>query len=277
VTFAGGLAREGMRPVAAIYSTFLQRAYDQVIHDIALQHLPVIFCLDRAGLVGADGPTHHGALDLSYLRLVPGMTIAVPRDGDELHDLLETAVRWTQGPFAFRIPRGTTKAVDYARPRRHIPVGSWEVLHEGEDIVLLGVGTMVETALKVREKLTQEGFSAGVVNARFVKPLDEKFLDRVAERCRLVVTLEENALKGGFGEGVLRHFNDHPVRADKRDGVRVETFGLPDRFIEHGSYDEVIELAGLAPETVARAVRDSAAALQIRPRRAREFSKTALL
>jgi 1-deoxy-D-xylulose-5-phosphate synthase len=125
--------------------------------------------------------------------------------------------------------------------------------------------------------VTKEGFSAGVVNARFVKPLDEKFLNRVAERCRLVVTLEENALKGGFGEGVLRHFNDHPVRADKRDGVRVETFGLPDRFIEHGSYDEVIELAGLAPETVARAVRDSAAALQIRPRRAREFSKTALL
>jgi 1-deoxy-D-xylulose-5-phosphate synthase len=273
VTFAGGLAREGMRPVAAIYSTFLQRAYDQVIHDIALQHLPVIFCLDRAGLVGADGPTHHGALDLSYLRLVPGMTIAVPRDGEELHDLLDTAVRWTKGPFALRFPRGTTKVPDYARPRRHIPVGSWEELHEGEDIVLLAVGTMVETALKVREKLTQEGFSAGVANARFVKPLDEKFLDRAAERCRLVVTLEENALKGGFGEGVLHHLSDHP----RRDEVRVETFGLPDRFIEHGTRDEVLELAGLAPEAVARVVLDSAAALRIRPRRARVFPETALL
>jgi 1-deoxy-D-xylulose-5-phosphate synthase len=263
VTFAAGLAREGMRPFATVYSTFLQRAYDQLVHDVAIQHLPVVFCLDRAGLVGADGPTHHGALDLSYLRCVQGMVVAAPKDGDELYDLMNTALEWKDGPFALRYPRGNTKVVDYGREPRPIAVGSWEVLTEGAEIAILGVGTMVETALKTADALAARGYAPCVVNARFVKPLDSRWLKESSKRFRLAVTLEDNVVAGGFGEAVLHHISDAAHAAMPR----VEVLGLPDRFIEHGERDVQMREIGLAPEQVSEKILAWAAELGIAPRK----------
>src|SRR5207249_4696640 len=176
VTFAAGLAISGMRPVAAIYSTFLQRAYGQVIHGVGVQCIPVTFCLDRAGLVGADGPTHHGVFDLSYLRAVPNFVIAAPKDGDELCDLLKSAVDQEVYPFAIRYPKRSSRSFTPDRPFRTIPIGTWVVLQEGKDAFLLAVGAIVETAGKVREALLAEGIEVAVVNCRFVKPLDGALL-----------------------------------------------------------------------------------------------------
>ncbi|HEV8119798.1 MAG TPA: 1-deoxy-D-xylulose-5-phosphate synthase, partial [Candidatus Polarisedimenticolia bacterium] len=243
VTFAAGLAISGMRPVAAIYSTFLQRAYDQIIHDVGVQKLPVVFCLDRAGLVGADGPTHHGAFDLSYLRCVPNMVIAAPKDGDELADLMKTAVDQTEVPFAIRYPKRSSRRFDRARAPRAVPIGSWEVLAEGRDAAILAVGAMVETAEAVRALLREDGLEVGVVNARFVKPLDEALLRRLADEVRVIVTLEENTLCGGFGSGVAEFFD-----ASGRAALpRLLHCGLPDRFIAHGSVGQLFEEIGLTP------------------------------
>jgi 1-deoxy-D-xylulose-5-phosphate synthase len=254
VCFAAGMACEGARPVAAIYSTFLQRAFDQIVHDVALQHVPVVFAIDRAGVVGADGPTHHGVLDLSYMRCVPGMVVSAPKDGNELRDLLWTALSQDAAPFAIRYPRDTVPSgFDPKRPPTVLPIGSWEVLDEGSDVMLLAVGAMVEPANAARAQLSALGVSAGVVNCRFVKPLDRETLRRVRGVAKLLVTIEENNLPGGFGESVLEALGEAGLPHD-----RVLRLGLPDAFVTHGSRAELLAEVGLDPDGI---VRDARAAL----------------
>ena len=254
VCFAAGMACEGVRPVAAIYSTFLQRAFDQVVHDVALQHVPVVFAIDRAGVVGADGPTHHGVLDLSYMRCVPGMVVAAPRNGNELRDLLWTALSQDAAPFAIRYPRDTVpEGFDPARAPNLLPIGSWEVLHEGSDVVFLAVGAMVENAKEARRQLAEQGISAGVVNCRFVKPLDREILRRARDAASLLVTIEENNLPGGFGDAVLEALAEDGL---SRQGVL--PLGLPDAFVTHGSRAELLAEVGLDPGGIVRRVREAA-------------------
>ena len=249
VCFAAGLACEGVRPVAAIYSTFLQRAFDQIVHDVALQHVPVVFAIDRAGIVGADGPTHHGVLDLSYLRCVPGMVVAAPKDGNELLDLLWTALTQDAAPFSIRYPRDTVpEGFDPDRTPRLLPVGSWEILESGADVALVATGTMVEIARRARPLLAAHGVAAAVVNARFVKPLDRAVLRGLAG-ARLIVTLEENNLPGGFGSGVADALAEEGL---PRTGL--VTLGLPDGFVTHGARSDLLAEAGLDPESVTRRV-----------------------
>ena len=246
VTFSTGMALEGMRPVAAIYSTFLQRAYDQIIHDVALQSAPVIFCMDRAGLVGADGPTHHGDFDLSYLTCVPNMIVSAPKDGDELRDLLYTAVQQVDNPFAIRYPRGNVHTPLTGRDPEVLKIGSWEALADGDDLAFLAVGTMVDHACQAREKLLEDGISAAVINCRFVKPMDLEMLDDLADRYQVLITVEENTIEGGFGSGVARYLSDQ-----MRAGQRVHTLGIPDRFFQHGSQGALRDEAGISPEAIA--------------------------
>lgn len=250
VTFSTGMALEGMRPVVAIYSTFLQRAYDQIIHDVALQSAPVIFCMDRAGLVGADGPTHHGDFDLSYLTCVPNMIVTAPKDGDELRDLLYTAVQQVDYPFAIRYPRGNVHTPLSGRDPEVLKIGSWEALVEGEDVVFLAVGTMVDHACQAREKLLDDGISAAVINCRFVKPMDLAMLEDLSDRYQVLIAIEENTVEGGFGAAVARYLSDR-----LRDGQRVYTLGIPDRFFQHGSQGDLRDEAGLSPDAIAATAR----------------------
>jgi 1-deoxy-D-xylulose-5-phosphate synthase len=244
VTFAAGLATQGIIPVVAIYSTFLQRAFDQVIHDVSLQKLHVVFVLDRAGLVGSDGPTHHGAFDLSYLRLVPNMVIMAPKDESELRDMLYTAVQYKDGPIALRYPRGSILGVLLKEGFDTIDIGKCEIVKEGNDTTLLAVGTMVDYALKAAKNLEAENISCQVINMRFVKPLDYDFLDEAAEKFSTIFTLEENALMGGFGSSVAEYFAD---RHYKNSIMRI---GLPDRFIDHGTQQELHHILGIDPEGI---------------------------
>jgi len=253
--FAAGLAAEGMRPVCAIYSTFLQRAYDPIVHDAAVQHLPVIFCLDRAGLAGEDGPTHHGTFDLSYLRHIPGMVVAAPKDGNELRDLLAAALQHDGGPFAIRYAKTVADPFDEGAEPRPIPIGSWEVLRPGSDLLLLAVGSMVAPARKAAELLASRGLSAEVVNARFVKPLDEAYLATAAGRFAHVVTVEENVVAGGFGSAVLEWAQASGWTA------RFATMGLPDQFVPHGTRARLLQDVGLTAESIA----ERAAALVPKP------------
>lgn len=253
VCFAAGLACDGARPVVTIYSTFLQRAYDQILHDVALQGLPVVFAVDRAGLVGADGPTHHGVLDLSYLRSVPGMVVAAPRDGNELRDLLFTALAQEAAPFAIRFPRDVVpEGLDTSSRPRSLPIGSWEVLREGRDVAFLAVGAMVETALEARRLLAVRGMDAAVVNCRFVKPIDLEVLARMRASCPVLVTVEENAVPGGFGEGVL-----DALAASGLPLEGVVRMGLPDAFLPHGSRAGLLAEAGLSPEALERSAAEA--------------------
>lgn len=245
-TFAGGLAAEGMKPVACYYSTFLQRAYDQVIHDIALQKLHVVFAIDRAGLVGDDGPTHHGVFDLSYLRCVPNMVVCAPKDEQELRDLLYTGLQYN-GPFAVRYPRGPAYGVP-TEGFRNIPIGSWEILVEGEDCVILAVGYTVYQAVKASEELRKEGIRACVVNARFVKPMDHTLLLQLARQYDLFITVEDNTVVGGFGSGVLEFFAQHGITK------RVVLLGIPDTFVEHGNQNLLRDLVGISAEGIKRGV-----------------------
>jgi 1-deoxy-D-xylulose-5-phosphate synthase len=245
VTFAAGLAARGLRPVAAIYSTFLQRAYDQIVHDVALPGLPVLLALDRAGLVGEDGPTHHGAFDLSYLRHIPGLVVMAPRDLSELAAMVATGLA-LDGPCALRYPRGegTNPPSGEVEP---IPVGRGELLRQGDAVALIAIGSMVAPALEAAELLAQGGVEAAVVDARFAKPLDDDLICRVAGECGRVVTVEENAAAGGFGSGVGDLLRERGVRAVMR------SLGLPDRFVEHGSREELLAGLGLAPRGIAEA------------------------
>jgi 1-deoxy-D-xylulose-5-phosphate synthase len=234
VTFAAGLATQGCIPVAAIYSTFLQRAFDQIIHDVALQHLHVVFAMDRAGVVGADGPTHHGAFDLSYLRLIPGMVIMAPKDESELRNMLYTAVSACEGPVALRYPRGNGLGVPLKEGFDLVPVGKGETLRSGKDVAVLALGEMVNPSMKAAEILEAEGITCEVLNMRFVKPIDEELLLSVASRFTVVVTVEDNTAIGGFGSAVNEFFSAKGITS-----VRTLNHGIPDRFVDHGSPAEL--------------------------------------
>ena len=244
VTLAAGMAAAGLHPVAAIYSTFAQRAYDQLMHDVCLQNLPVTLCLDRGGLVGEDGPTHHGVFDLSYLRTMPGMTVFVPKDENELRDMLYTAVRM-DSPTAIRYPRGAGLGVPLSAGFREIEIGKAETLSEGDDVALLAVGTMVDAAKKAAAMLEEKGVHAAVVNMRFVKPLDTATIDATATKNKLLVTLEENVLPGGFGSAVAEYM------ADAGHRTPLLRIGIPDRFVSQGAKSKLLESCGLLPEQIA--------------------------
>ncbi|MDM7914064.1 MAG: transketolase C-terminal domain-containing protein, partial [Candidatus Eisenbacteria bacterium] len=249
VTFCAGLAAQGMRPIAAIYSTFLQRAYDQILHDVALQHLPVLFAIDRAGLVGEDGPTHHGDFDLSYLSCVPGMVIAAPRDARSLCALLRTGLAHDSGPFAVRYPRDTipdSLGIDALLdlPPERIPIGSWEVLRPGDSLVLLAIGSMIPAALACAEQLEAVVDGVGVIDARFLKPLDEELLASVLARAGRIVTLEENSVRGGLGAAVATFAQERGAK------VPMLHLGLPDAFVEHGRRALLLDRVGLSEQAV---------------------------
>jgi 1-deoxy-D-xylulose-5-phosphate synthase len=241
VIFAAGMATQGFKPYCAIYSTFLQRAFDPVVHDVCLQNLPVVFCMDRAGLSGDDGPTHHGLFDIAYLRGVPNIVQMAPADEDELADMMFTAMLH-EGPSAIRYPRGTGSGAKVKPRPRALPIGKAEVVQDGEDIAILGLGTLLPMAVELAQALRLQGYSAAVINPRFIKPLDRELIARYACRAIAVVTLEDHVLMGGFGSAVLEALSelgiDTPV-------VRV---GWPDRFIEHGKVDQLRARYGVSVE-----------------------------
>ena len=249
ITFACGLATEGIHPVAAIYSTFMQRAYDQVMHDLCLQKLPVTIAMDRAGLVGEDGPTHHGLFDLAYLRHLPNMVIMAPKDENELQHMLKTAVAYN-GPAAVRYPRGTGLGVPMDQEMTVLPIGEGEVLREGSDLALFAIGNMVRPCLDAAEKLQAAGISAAVVNARYVKPMDEALVLRYARSPGRIVTVEEHALQAGFGSALLEC-----LESNKMTGVRTHRIGLPDRFIEHGPQAVLRQKYGLDADGITASVK----------------------
>jgi 1-deoxy-D-xylulose-5-phosphate synthase len=246
VTFAAGLAAQGMRPVAAIYSTFLQRSYDQIVHDVALPRLPVTLAIDRAGLVGEDGPTHHGAFDLSYLRHIPGMTVMAPKDLSELAAMLVTASEM-DGPSAIRYPRGEGANPPNGTPHA-IPLGKGELLRNGSAIALIAIGSMVGPTLAAAASLADEGIDASVISARFVKPLDRELICDLARDCGQVVTIEENCAAGGFGSAVAELLHQQAIC------VPTLSLGLPDEFVQHGRREALLEMIGLSPEGIAARV-----------------------
>jgi len=249
VTFAAGLATEGLRPVCAIYSTFLQRAFDQIVHDVALQNLPVTFALDRAGLVGADGPTHHGVLDLGYLRMIPNLVVAAPRDENQLQHLLATAID-SGRPFALRFPRGAALGVGLDPEPKALEIGRAELMRDGHDVALFAIGKAVAAAERAADRLAERGISARVVDARFVKPLDDGALVDAAEHCARIVTIEDHMASGGFGSAVLERL------ALLAPQARVLVCGLADRFVEHGETEDQWTAGGIDPESIAARTAD---------------------
>ncbi len=268
VTFAGGLACDGRRPVVAIYSTFLQRALDQVIHDVALQKLPVVFAVDRGGVVGEDGPTHHGVFDYTYLRMVPGMVVMAPRDEDQLRHMLATGLAYEDGPSSLRYPRGAGQGVPMDGPATPLPIGKSETLAEGDDLCLLAVGSMVQPALEAAAALRADGVSVQVVDMRFIKPLDTELLAEVWRRHHDVVTVEENALTGGFGAAVLEWAAAH----GEAEPPRVLTLGIPDAFQEHATRAELLHDMGLDAEGLAARIRRHLAGARTADNRAQSAS-----
>ena len=246
VTLAAGLACEGMRPVAAIYSTFLQRGYDQIIHDVCIQNLPVFFCLDRAGIVGADGPTHQGLYDIAYLRCIPNMVIMAPKDEAELQRMTVTGIEYTDGPISMRYPRGNGQGVPLMEEGwEPLPIGKGEILRHGDDILLLGYGSMVYTTMQVAEILSEHGIEASVINARFVKPLDTDLILPLAEKIGRVATLEEGCLMGGFGSAVAEAIMDAEIM------VPVTRIGVPDELVDHATPDQARATLGLSAPQIA--------------------------
>ena len=252
VTFAAGLAAEGMRPFVAIYSTFLQRAFDHIIHDVTIQHLPVIFMLDRGGLVGQDGPTHHGTFDLSYLALIPNVVIAAPKDGNELRDLMQTALEYEDGPFFIRYPKASSEKYDPGHKGISLPVGSWEMLDKGKDVALIAVGSMVAEARRAQEILSAQGIEASLVNARFVKPFDDVLLADIVNTHQHVFVLAESAPDGGLGQRIQAWALGKSVKA------KIHSLALPDRFVTHGGRDQLLTEVGLSAGEIARFVLDTA-------------------
>jgi 1-deoxy-D-xylulose-5-phosphate synthase len=251
VTFAAGLATLGMKPVVAIYSSFLQRAYDQIIHDVCLQNLPVRFMIDRGGIVGDDGPTHHGVFDLSFLRAVPNLVLMAPKDENELAAMIRTAIEHDDGPIAVRYPRGPGLGVTMEFEPKALPIGKGERLREGDALSLIAIGSMVHPAELAAEELAREGVQAAVVNARFVKPLDRELILEEAERTKRIVTIEENVAAGGFGAAVMEL-----LAASGVDGVRTRIMALPDEFIVHGPRQRLLEDWGLSVADIVSRARD---------------------
>ncbi|MCX6379647.1 MAG: 1-deoxy-D-xylulose-5-phosphate synthase [Armatimonadetes bacterium] len=256
VCFAAGLAADGIKPITTIYSTFLQRAYDIILHDVAIQNLPVIFCLDRAGVVGDDGPTHHGVFDITYLRHIPNMAVLAPKDGEELAAMLtysvdEHVVDKNASPIAIRYPRGNAPSIDWNHEREPIVFGKSETLQAGEDIAFLAYGNMVVPAFQAAQTLKQEGISVEVVNLRWAKPLDVAKIVDVAKRIRKIIVMEEGALAGGVGSGVLETLSSYGLT-----DVHTKLFGIPDKFIEHGAIPILHRLCNLTTLDFAIAARD---------------------
>ena len=250
VTFAAGLAMQGMTPIVAIYSSFLQRAVDQIAHDVALQKLPVVFAIDRAGIVGEDGQTHHGLLDIAFLRAICDMTVTAPKDEQELRDLLYSATEFYKVPFSIRYPRGKSLGVPIKEPKK-IPYASWEITKHGTDLAILAVGKMVRIAEEAAIILTEHDISAQVVNCRFIKPMDTVMLDSISANFDHIFTIEDAIVLGGFGSGVAEYF----VENDYKNNLKI--LGVPDRTIEHGSQAQLFEMLALHPEGVANTIRDS--------------------
>jgi 1-deoxy-D-xylulose-5-phosphate synthase len=241
VVFAAGMATRGFRPVCAIYSTFLQRAFDPIVHDVCLQNLPVLFCMDRAGLSGDDGPTHHGLFDIAYLRGIPGIVLMSPKDEDELADMLKTALE-IPGPSAIRYPRGAVAGVARKPEPQILPIGKADVLSDGSDVAILGLGPMISLARELAATLARDGYSAALINPRFIKPLDREMLERYAKRVAVFVTFEDHVKMGGFGTAVVEALDEMGL------AVPVVRIGWPDQFIEHGKVDALRAKYGLSVE-----------------------------
>jgi len=249
ITLAAGLACEGMRPVAAIYSTFLQRAFDQIIHDVCIQNLPVFFCLDRAGIVGADGPTHQGMYDIAYLRFIPNMVVMAPKDEAELQRMVVTGINYTDGPISMRFPRGNGHGVPLMEEGwESLEIGKGEILRQGDDVLIVGYGTMVYPAMQAAEILSEHGIEATVINARFVKPLDTELILPLAKQIGRVVTLEEGCLMGGFGSAVAEALLDADIV------VPVKRIGVPDILVDHATPDQSFAELGLSSPQIAETV-----------------------
>lgn len=249
-TVAAGLATQKMKPFLAIYSTFLQRAYDQVVHDICRQNLNVFIGIDRAGLVGADGETHQGVFDISFLRHVPNIVLMMPKDENEGQHMVNTALKYDDGPIAMRFPRGNGLGIPMDEELKTLPIGSWEVLKEGEDAAILTFGTTIPMALEAARTLETEGVSVKVVNARFIKPLDEKMLEQLFEKSIPILTIEEAVLQGGFGSSVLEFAHDHSYYHSL-----IDRMGIPDQFIEHGSVNELLKEIDFTVEAVIKKIK----------------------
>ena len=250
VTFSAGLATQGLIPFCNIYSTFMQRAYDQVIHDVAIQNLNVVFCLDRAGFAGADGPTHHGCYDIAYFRTVPNMIVSAPMNEEELRNLMYTAQLPDKGPFSIRYPRGQGVMPQWKTSLKEIEIGKGRKLADGEDLAFLTLGPVGNYAVQASEKLEKEGFKAGHFDMRFVKPLDEEMLHEIFKNYKYVITIEDGALQGGFGSAVLEFMADHDYRS------KVVRLGIPDEFVEHGTQKELHKECGFDPEGIYQAAKN---------------------
>ncbi|GAB4232859.1 MAG: 1-deoxy-D-xylulose-5-phosphate synthase [Ekhidna sp.] len=248
VTFSAGLATQGLKPFCNIYSSFMQRAYDQVIHDVCIQKLPVVFCMDRAGIAGADGPTHHGAYDISYMRCIPHMVVSAPLNEQELRNMMLTASEY-EGPFSIRYPRGNGVMPNWRTPLEKIEVGKGQKLVDGEDVALLSIGTVGNYALKASKALAEENISTAVYDMRFVKPLDEEMLHEVFSKFDKVITVEDGCLMGGFGSAILEFAADNQYKAD------VKRLGIPDRIVEHGEQPQLHQECGYDAEGIENAVR----------------------
>jgi len=249
VTFSAGLATQGLIPFCNIYSSFMQRAYDQVVHDVALQNLNVVFCLDRGGIAGADGPTHHGAYDLAYMRCVPNMTVAAPMNEEELRNLMYTAQQDDMGPFTIRYPRGAGVMPEWKTPMKIIEVGKGRKIRDGDDIAILTIGHIGNYAVQACAELSKEGLNIAHYDMRFVKPLDEELLNEVFSNYSKVITVEDGCVIGGMGSAVLEFM------ADKGYTSHVKRLGIPDEVIEHGSQLELHTQCGFHPEGIVDAVR----------------------
>lgn len=248
VTMAAGMAVSGYKPVVAVYSTFLQRAYDQILHDVALQNLPVTFAIDRAGLVGEDGETHHGIFDFSYLRPMPNMVVMAPKDENELAQMLKTAAEYN-GPISIRYPRGSGEGVELATTLNALPIGQAEVIKEGQDIVIMAIGNTVYNSLKAAEELSKDGIDVAVINCRFVKPLDAECIISYAKKTKNIITVEENTLAGGFGSAVMELLETANIK------VAVHRIGIPDEIVHHGATSLLREKYGLTSASIAEVVR----------------------
>ncbi len=247
-TMAAGLAVDGKKPVLALYSTFLQRAYDQVIHDVVRQNLHVTFAIDRAGFVGADGETHHGVFDITYLRTLPNMTIMSPKDENEMQHMIYTAIEHCNGPVALRYPRGNGLGIEMDKEFNSLPIGKFDVLKEGKEVAIIAVGTMVQVAEKAAKELEALGYDIKIINARFIKPLDEELLLQLAQQEYKVVTIEEGSEQGGFGSSILEFY------AKQNMNVDVNVIGIPDEFVEQGSISQLRNLVGLTAENLAEQI-----------------------
>lgn len=247
VAFSAGLAKNGMKPYFAVYSSFLQRGYDQVLHDVCITGKNVTFLIDRAGLVGNDGETHHGEFDLSYLNSIPGITVMAPKDSKELMSMMDLSLE-IDGPCAIRYPRGNCYELNVGKYGK-IETGTYEVLKEGKDTVILAIGNMVKNALEAAEVLEKEGISVGVVNARFLKPIDEKLLDEMFSKYKNIVTVEDNIIIGGFGSRILQY------ASEKEYNNKVINIALPEKFIPHGSCEELQELAGISANKIVERIK----------------------